>query len=69
MLKIIVTILVIFSLLSNLNAVNGDKNGCIAACAHAHPDFFKFCANGYSQSDKLKCQNIKEKCALGCPSH
>ncbi|EAL61034.1 hypothetical protein DDB_G0292970 [Dictyostelium discoideum AX4] len=64
-----VTILVIFSLLSNLNAVNGDKIGCIAKCANANPDYFKFWAIGHSQSDKLNCKNINEKCAVGCPNH
>ncbi|KAM9959663.1 hypothetical protein ACTFIR_000751 [Dictyostelium discoideum] len=66
MFKILIAILVIFSLLSNLNAVSADKTNCIAKCAYASPNFYKLCTEGIPGAP---CRMIYEKCAKGCPTH
>ncbi|EAL66087.1 hypothetical protein DDB_G0282455 [Dictyostelium discoideum AX4] len=66
MLKFLIAILVIFSLLSNLNAVNADKYNCVSKCAFADPNYYKLCAFG---TNGKACREIEERCVKGCPDH
>ncbi|EAL70615.1 hypothetical protein DDB_G0273111 [Dictyostelium discoideum AX4] len=64
MLKFLIAILVIFSLLSNLNAVNGKDITCFVDCINKEPNFYKDCPKGALLNPKCRAvlKNCKDEC-------
>ncbi|EAL70521.1 hypothetical protein DDB_G0273241 [Dictyostelium discoideum AX4] len=63
MLKFLIAILVIISLLSNLNAVNGQLDACLTNC-YKKTNVRKECPKGRPFSQR--CKEIMNKCNDQC---
>ncbi|KAK5575258.1 hypothetical protein RB653_010515 [Dictyostelium firmibasis] len=64
MIKIFIVLLVIVSLLSNLNLANGKNISCFVDCINDDPNFHTECSK--SAFFKPNCRSILKKCRDQC---